>query len=225
MTEHQQEITASLASKPPPKKGTTEGRKLDAREARFVDEYLVDLDVERAAIAAGYSATMAKTKAYQWVSSGKGKPHVLAVVRARQLKLSNKLAVTQERVLQELARISFLDIRKAFDAEGNLKPIADFDDDTAAAIAGLEIDVTHSKIPAPDGTPAITTTTSKIKLSDKKGALDSLARHLGMFKDDVSRLGIDITHYMAHDQKIIDRYNEKRAQAPITIENKPTTEE
>jgi phage terminase small subunit len=36
---------------------------LDAREQRFVDEYLIDLDPRRAALAAGYSATMARTKA------------------------------------------------------------------------------------------------------------------------------------------------------------------
>lgn len=35
---------------------------------------------------------------------------------------------------------------------------------------------------------------------------------------------MDISHYMAHDQKIIDRYNAKRAE-PITIDNKPTTED
>jgi hypothetical protein len=36
---------------------------------------------------------------------------------------------------------------------------------------------------------------------------------------------IDISHYMAHDQAIIDRYNAKRDQAPVTIDQKPETEE
>lgn len=36
---------------------------------------------------------------------------------------------------------------------------------------------------------------------------------------------MDISHYMAHDQTIIDRYNAKRDQTPVTIEIKPPEEE
>ena len=39
-----------------------------------------------------------------------------------------------DRVLTEYAKLAFLDIRKAFDEDGNLKPIHELDDDTAAAI-------------------------------------------------------------------------------------------
>src|SRR5580704_2597178 len=106
----QDNIGAPAKSDPfPVSQKETAQRELDAREARFVDEYLIDLDVERAAMAAGYSETVAKTKAYQWVSNcqeGRNrKPHLIATIRARQLKLSNRLEITQERVLLELARI------------------------------------------------------------------------------------------------------------------------
>ena len=43
--------------------------KIGAREKRFIDEYLVDLDPKRAAIEAGYSKSVAASKAYQWVSN------------------------------------------------------------------------------------------------------------------------------------------------------------
>jgi hypothetical protein len=38
---------------------------------------------------------------------------------------------------------------------------------------------------------------------------------------------LDISHYMAHDQKIIDRYNARRAgeQDPVTIDHKPAPAE
>ncbi|TXK94584.1 hypothetical protein BMR07_13425 [Methylococcaceae bacterium CS1] len=39
-------------------------KKLTKRDSRFIDEYLIDLDVERAAIEAGYSPTTAASKAY-----------------------------------------------------------------------------------------------------------------------------------------------------------------
>lgn len=77
---------------------------LNAQESRFVDEYLVDLDVQRAAITAGYQATTAKTKAYQWVSSGKNnpKPHVFAAIAVRQAELQVKTGITQEMVLDRM---------------------------------------------------------------------------------------------------------------------------
>lgn len=103
--------------------------------------------------------------------------------------------VTIDRVVAELSKLAFLDIRKAFDEEGNLKPIHELDDDTAAAIAGLEVEV-RRLAGEPDeeleGQPhggalkrqhGTTARLHKIKLSDKKAALDSLARHLGMFTD------------------------------------------
>jgi phage terminase small subunit len=64
-----------------PIKNSIPKRTLDARESRFVDEYLIDLDTERAALAAGYSPSMAKSKAYQWVSNGKVKNHVFMEVQ------------------------------------------------------------------------------------------------------------------------------------------------
>jgi phage terminase small subunit len=54
--------------------------------------------------------------------------------------------VTVDRVIAEYAKLAFLDIRKAFDGDGNLKPIHEMDDDTAAAIAGIEVDVKSTSV-------------------------------------------------------------------------------
>jgi phage terminase small subunit len=43
-------------------------------KAAIQEEYLIDLDVERAALTAGHSNSMARSKAYQWVRNGKIKP-------------------------------------------------------------------------------------------------------------------------------------------------------
>ena len=112
----------------------------------------------------------------------------LAELAARQLKRHD---VTIDRVLAEYAKLAFLDIRKAFDADGNLIPIHALDDDTAAAIAGLEVDKKVSKTTDENGDPVVESYLHKIKLSDKKGALDSLAKHLGMFVDRTEITGKD----------------------------------
>lgn len=150
-------------------------RKLDNRESRFVDEYLIHLDPCRAALSAGYSQTIAKSKAYQWVSNSKVKPHVYAAIQAKMDSRSKHAGITQERVLQELSRLAFLDIRKAFKEDGSLRPLHELDDDTAAAIAGMEVVEIG-------GDGEAIGVTKKIKLSDKKGALELVMRHMGMFQ-------------------------------------------
>jgi phage terminase small subunit len=105
-------------------------------------------------------------------------------LKARQLRRHD---VTIERVVEEYSKLAFLDIRKVFDEEGNLRPVHELDPDTAAAISGLEIEKRISAIAGPD----VQSHTHKIKLTDKKGALDSLAKYLGMFveKTEISGPG------------------------------------
>jgi phage terminase small subunit len=138
-------------------------------------------------------------KAKELLDNGK----IAARVRELQAGHQKRHEVTVDRVVQELARLAFLDIRKAFDEHGNLRPVYELDDDTAAAIAGLEVEVRRiagegsDEIEAqPHGgslrrQQAATAKLHKIKLIDKKGALDSLGRHLGMFVDKSEITGKD----------------------------------
>lgn len=151
---------------------------LTAKQTRFVDEYLRDLNATQAAIRAGYSAKTAEQLGYQLLQH----PSVSAEIECRQKKLAEKLEVTVERVLTEYARIAFQDPRKLLNEDGTPKALSELDDDTAAVIAGL--DVSHIRAGESD-----VGTILKYKLADKKGALDSLARHLGMFKDSLELKG------------------------------------
>ena len=158
------------------------------------------------------------TKAYYAAYDAKGSKPITANRRAKDLLDNSKIAarvrelqaihqkkheVTVDRVVKEFARLAFLDIRKVFDEEGNLRPIHEMDDDTAAAIAGIEVEVRRvggEPDEEMEGQPhggalrrqhGTTARLHKIKLSDKKGALDSLARHLGMFVDKTEITGKD----------------------------------
>ena len=112
---------------------------------------------------------------------------------ARGSKVLNELAlkrheVTVDRVVAEYKKIAFLDIRNAFTEDGELKAIVSVDDDTAAAIAGVEFEEVFEQ----DGRKRVHVgRIHKIKLSDKKGALDSLAKHLGMFTEKLELTGKD----------------------------------
>jgi phage terminase small subunit len=84
------------------------------------------------------------------------------------LERARGLGITPERVLQEYAHIAFADLRRVakWGSSGlELKEPNDLADEDAAAIS--EVAGSHGSL--------------RIKLYDKKAALDAIARHLGMF--------------------------------------------
>lgn len=147
--------------------------KLNIRQQKFVLEYVKDQNATQAAIRAGYSAKTAQAIG----SENLTKPMIAAEIQARIGKVLDKLEVSVERVLKERARLAFFDPRKFFDADGNLIPIHQLDDDSAAVVAGMEIDTV-----GPKDKPIVRT--AKIKLSDKDKSLTALEKHLGMYSDD-----------------------------------------
>jgi phage terminase small subunit len=77
-------------------------------------------------------------------------------------------------------RLAFFDIRKLTDAEGNPIPINQLDDDTAAAIQGLEL--ATERVRGDDA--GAETVVRKYKVADKNAALERLFKHLGLFEKD-----------------------------------------
>lgn len=149
-------------------------KKLDNREKVFVQDYLIHFNPEKAALTAQYSATTARTKAYQWVSNSKQKPHVFNAIKEALKKRAERTEITQDRVLKEYAKLGFLDPRKFYDDDGNLIPVHKLPGEVAAALTGMDVSTLYEdKVPVGE--------LKKIKFADKKTALDSVAKHLGMF--------------------------------------------
>ncbi|MCE5266730.1 MAG: terminase small subunit, partial [Planctomycetaceae bacterium] len=78
-------------------------RPLTPKQARFVSEYLVDLNATQAAIRAGYSARTAADIGRQLL----GKTPVAEAVAAQQKAREVRTGVTADRVVAELARVAF----------------------------------------------------------------------------------------------------------------------
>lgn len=151
---------------------------LNDKQKRFCEEYLIDLNATQAAIRAGYSQKTAGQIGEQNLK----KLEIQEYLQKRKQELQEVTGITQKRVLEEYAKIAFVDIRKFYNQDGALKAITDLDDDAAGALAGVE--VYEEKVSDPDADENVVAgSTKKIKTYDKVKALDSLARHLGMFKD------------------------------------------
>jgi len=141
---------------------------LTERRKRFVDEYLVDFNAAHAAIRAGYSPNAANSAGARLMRD----PAIVAAIEAAVRKEERRIALDADRVVLELMRVAFSDIR-AFvtrDAAGALmpRPYDALTKHETAAIAQIA--------PAAKGRRA------SIRLHDKKHALRALARHVGFFE-------------------------------------------
>lgn len=161
---------------------------LTAKQQRFVEEYLIDLNATQAAIRAGYSESTAKEMGYENLT----KPHIQEKIQELMAERSARTQITADMVLREYAKIGFSDIsnylkvttrERVVVVDGPEGPLYD-----KQLLQGVDLydtdDIEPEKMHA---VAEIRQTRDGIalKLHDKKGALDSISRHLGMFNDKV----------------------------------------
>jgi phage terminase small subunit len=151
---------------------------LTAQQAGFVSEYLKDRVASKAAVRAGYSEKTAQQIGYQLLQH----PSVRAAVDEGLEKLLTDNGFTAARVIKEMARLAFLDPAKLYDKSGKLLAIHEMDEDTRAAVVGIEIEGTRTSKAGE---------TAKVKLADKTAALRMAAQHFGLLKEHVEVTGKD----------------------------------
>jgi len=148
-------------------------QELTSKQKRFVEEYLTDLNATQAAIRAGYSP---KTAARQGIDL-LHKTHIAKKITEGKKSISETIGIRRERIIQEMARIAFFNIKGLVDDEGNLLQINKLSDDVAAALNGVDIAV----IGNPESAVGHV---KKYKIPDKNKALENLARILGYMDRD-----------------------------------------
>ncbi len=102
---------------------------------------------------------------------------IAARIEELMAKATQKACLEIERTLREVARVAYSDPRRFYDSNGKLKRICDLDDDTAATIAGVEVD--EIKV---DG--AVIGHTVKVKTWDKNSALEKAMKYHGLYERD-----------------------------------------
>lgn len=143
---------------------------MTARQARFVQEYLVDLNGTQAAIRAGYSKRTANKQAARLLAKVSVRQAVQEAMAAREARTE----ITQDMVVRELARVAFGDPRAlmVWGPDGvRLRDSGELTEDQAATVAEVSQSVTASG------------GSLKLKRHDKVRALELLGKHLGMFTD------------------------------------------
>jgi phage terminase small subunit len=187
-------------------------KKLSPKEKVFVAEYLVDCNATAAAIRAGYAESTADKKAPSWVGKSREsstKPHVWEAIQAELNKSLEKLNITKDSILKELALIGFTDLADFLDwgPDGvTLKPSAALGGRTraVASIKETRTIVGHDKEAKED----ILKITTEFKLHNKVQALTKLGEHKGLFKQVHEHTG-----HITLDQ-VLDSLESGEAEAP-----------
>lgn len=161
---------------------------LTARQQRFCDEYLIDLNATQAAIRAGYSEKYAHTNAAKLLQN----TTIQEYIEKRKKDRIKRTEITQDAVLQEIALVAFAvatDYAKVVEREatieidGNIVPLLDAEGNpvkykTVEPVLTEELTEEQKRALAVikkgrDG--------FEIKPHDKMKALEMLGRHLGLW--------------------------------------------
>lgn len=151
---------------------------LTPKQKRFVAEYLVDLNATAAAKRAGYN----QKTAYSIGQENLKKPEIQSAIQEARTERQKRTEITQDMVLLEIAKLAFFDVRKMFDKNGKPLDISELDDDTAAALVGLDVQDIKD---ADSG--YFLGYVKKYKMADKLKALELLGKHVGAFDPKVDQ--------------------------------------
>ncbi|SJZ38109.1 phage terminase small subunit [Garciella nitratireducens DSM 15102] len=144
--------------------------RLTAKQKRFIEEYLIDLNATQAAIRAGYSPATAGAIG----SENLKKPEIRARIDKAMAERSKRTGINAERVIMELARIGLVNPGKLINFN-EATVLENASEDDLATISSVKV----KTIPTDDGNIV----EREVKLYDKNRALELLGKHLGLFKD------------------------------------------
>lgn len=148
-------------------------RELPPRQKDFISLYLANgFNAKKAAIGAGYSKRTAESQGSRLLKSRRVKAEIAARTKQRLAKRE----ITAERVLDEIAKLAYLDPRRLYNQYGSLIPVHELDEDVAAAVAAVEVREIFEE-------GEQTGELKKIKFADKGQNLERLGRYLKLFNE------------------------------------------
>src|SRR5215471_8168501 len=157
---------------------------LTPKQARFVAEYLIDLNATQAAIRAGYSAKTAGAVG----SENLTKPEIASAIAEAQAAQFQRLALDADEVTLINAEIARFDPAVLQDEAGNYKPLKDLPPEARRCIKRIRV---HKRnLAAGDGQ---TDLVIDYDFYDKHPAIDRDCKRNGLLKDRMDvRVGITL---------------------------------
>lgn len=148
------------------------------RRAIFVEAYIANgRNGTEAAITAGFSPATARQAASRLLTE----VNIKQQIDERSAQLAKRYQLTTDRVLEQLGKIVYADVRQAFDHRGSLLPVHEIPEEVAHTIASIEVDALFEGQGEDRRQVGYT---QKVKFNDKGSAIDKAMKYLGLFKAD-----------------------------------------
>jgi len=150
--------------------------KLTVKQKQFCEEYIADegLNATKAAIRAGYkvkSTSNAEKVGSKLLRNVRVQAYIQELMRAR----SKRTEITADKVLEEIAKVAFVNLADFIDDEGRMLPPGNIDRKNMATVQEIT-----EKVYGGDECPIVE---RRYKLNDKMNALEKLGKHLKLFTD------------------------------------------
>lgn len=170
--------------------------KLTPKQVLFCKEYIKDFNASRAALAAGYS----KQTAYAMGAENLKKPQIQGYINQITKKKVEKLDISAEKVIEEIAKIAFSNVDDLGEWDENgvfvLKSSEEMSDAAKAAISTINYSATKMG-------ESLVKTDLKITKESKLKALELLGKYTGAFNKDESEkqnINIQIADWLRSDK-------------------------
>lgn len=158
------------------------------KQEQFISEYLIDLNATQAAIRAGFSKRTAYSQGQRLLKN----VEVQGAITEAQAKRAERLEITADKWLRELAIIGFSDLADYIEINNDTGAIRakGFEEMSEAKSRALE-SIQEDRIVREDakGEQSIVNEKVKFKLHDKLSALEKIGKHLGFLKDKIEHTG------------------------------------
>ena len=164
---------------------------LTAKQQRFCEEYIIDLNGTQAAIRAGYSEKTAAEIGYENLK----KPQIAEFLQGLMDARSKRTEITADSVLQEIAKLGFGNVKNLYGEGGNLLKVTDL----PLAVTATIQEITEETI----GTGDSVMLRRKYKVADKGQNLERLGKHLKLFTDKVENTGTMTVTIASDDSEVL----------------------
>jgi phage terminase small subunit len=153
--------------------------RLNDKQRRFVQEYMIDLNATQAAIRAGYSEKTAGSQSFDLLQ----KPEIQDAISQAKSERASETKIDAAWVLKRLAAEADADVADLYDEDGRLLPVNRWPKIwRQGLVAGLKTQVSE------DGVAII-----DVKLSDRVRRLELIGKHIGVnaFQEIVQHKGLE----------------------------------